>query len=130
LEEKNLIKYNSNFFHKMWDRIKSIFSKNTNSKEETFVENVVEENKNLVVEDKIENIVAVSDIDDLVSMYEAEELREIDMTAEERAQLIEYYEKKNEELDREILRERAIWKSKVKQLEKAYERLKKEVNPV
>ena len=114
----------------MWDKIKSIFCRKTNPKGETFVENIAEETEKLVEEEKIENVTVANDIGDLVNMYEAKELREMEMTAEERAQLIEYYEKKNADLDREILRERAIWKSKVKQLEKAYERLKKEVKPV
>jgi len=123
-----MIKYQKNIFHKFLEKIKSIFYKDKEIKVKTIKESVAEE-KRYDLNDKIANAEnnrehVEIDIMKLANKYETHQLKEQEMTENEKLKLREYYQKRIEELDREILRERAIWKSKVKQLEKTYESLK------
>lgn len=124
MEQVKLVKYEKSFFHRIWDKLKSIFSKKEESlpkeTKESKIENVVVENK--------EEFVQTDEIRELVRRYESHQITEQEMTEQERNQLVAYYKNKNEELDREIARERAIWKSQVKKLEKSYEVLRARIN--
>ena len=120
MDQINLVKYEKNFFHRTLDKIKAIFNR---KKVVLLDEKKAEKERHILVEQK-ENFVETYDIAELIRRYELRQVTEKEMTEKEKKQLVTYYKYKNEELDREILRERAIWKSKVKQLEKTYERLK------
>lgn len=102
MKNNKMVKYEENIFQKIWNKVKSLFSKN-DAYEKPKVENLSE---NITVEKapltQFERTMNANRISDLVNKFEAGEVLEEELTVEQIKDLEEYYIYKNEEIDKEI----------------------------
>ena len=94
----NIVKYNRNIFSRFFGKIRCMFSKKSEVKEsEKEVDNLATRNLEKTISSEKEY-----DIYEVSNKYEASKVGKEKLTADEEKFLINYYKKRNEELDREI----------------------------
>lgn len=94
----NIVKYNRNIFLRLFGKIKCMFSKKSEVKEsEKEVDNLAARNLEKTISSEKEY-----DIYEVSNKYEASKVGKEKLTVDEEKFLINYYKKRNEELDREI----------------------------
>ena len=106
--DNKMMKYEGNFFVRMFSKIKRLFSKNKVQNSEILKEiedvkeEILAEEKNEEVKEDITKFEAKQKFVELVKKFDAREIEEKDLTAEETIQLTKYYLDKKKRLNKEI----------------------------
>lgn len=92
---KEIIKYDGNIFARFFKKIRSMFTKKIDIER-------IEQEVNEVTTKKVIPIKKEYNIDELINKYEDSKSGKEKLSADEEKAILNYYKKKNEELDREI----------------------------
>lgn len=113
-----IMKYEGNFFGRIINKIKLFFFKNKVAEKEIIKEEIK-------VEHLINNDESKQKFVELVIKFNAREIEEKDLSAEEKEQLTKYYEDKNKELDKQIEDKKKILKNINSKINRYYEKTMK-----
>jgi hypothetical protein len=99
--DNKIMKYEESFLGRIIRKIKTLFFKNKTQEKESIKE-IADEQKTINNEEAKQKFI------ELVRKFNAREIQEKDLTAEEIEQLTKYYEDRDKELDKEIASQKRI----------------------